>query len=173
MKFVLILCLAFFGFAGAILPGRGLDMGPTVLQPGLFSYQAPKGWSVQDSPLSKCKVCVDAPKGGFAANLNVVIEANAKSLPDYVAANVAALKASPVFHDLKVVSQQAFTTAAGLDGTRLEITDTLDKFDLRQVFYFFDGGSGNKVVVTASCLIGDSAADAPLFDASMKTFSLE
>jgi hypothetical protein len=70
------------------------------------------------------------------------------------------------------VSEAPFLTAAGLDGQRVA-TETADPRALRQVFYFFDGGSDRKIIVSASCLPEDGAADTALFDASVKTLSLE
>lgn len=173
MRILAALSLVFFSLACEALPGRAADLGPTVVQPGVFSYQAPSGWTVRDTPLSKYKVSTGTPRNGFAANINIVIEAYAKSLPDYVAANLTAIKGSSLFQNVKVLDQQPFTTSAGLEGTRVEIEDIFGKFNLRQTFYFFDGGSGNKLVITASCLVGDGAAEAPIFDGSMKTFTLE
>ena len=54
---------------------------------------------------------------------------------------------------------------------RLVATATVQHLDLQQIFYFFEGTGDNKLVVTASSLVGDSAAYAPIFDASLKTFS--
>jgi hypothetical protein len=47
----------------------------------------------------------------------------------------------------------------------------MDKLDLQQIFYFFEGASDTKLVVTASSLVGDGAVYASIFDASLKTFS--
>jgi hypothetical protein len=169
-------------FARLLLPGLGLlaaalvcraDGPQTVVAPGLFSYQAPLGWTAQDSPISKYKVSFAPPANGFAANINVVIETAAVSLNDYVTGSLSQLKATPMLTNVKVVSQQPFQTAGGLDGQRVVVTDTMGKINMQQTFYFFDGGSNAKLVVTASCLAADGAADAPLFDTALKTFTLE
>jgi len=166
------LWLVGLGLFVATLVGRA-DGPQTVVAPGLFSYQAPPGWTAQDSPISKYKVSFAPPVNGFAANINVVIDKAAMSLNDYVTASLSQLKATPMLVNVKVVSQQPFQTAGGLDGQRVVVTDAMGKMDLQQTFYFFDGGSNAKLVVTASCLSSDGAADAPLFDAALKTFTLE
>jgi hypothetical protein len=156
----------------AFLPARA-DGGPTVVQPGLFSYQAPPGWTVQESPVSKYKISLAAPVNGFAANINVVIENAPVSMNDYVTASLNGLKSATALQDVKILSQEPFTTAAGLAGQKIVVTDTMNKIGVRQTFYFFDGGSDNKLVITASCAQPDGAADAVLFDAAMKTLTLE
>lgn len=171
MNFSRLLVLG-MGLFAATLVCRA-DGPRTVVAPGLFSYQAPPGWTVQDSPISKYKVSFASPASGFAANINVVIETAAVPLNDYVTASLSQLKATPMLLNVKVVSQQPFQTAGGLDGQRVVVTDAMGKMDLQQTFYFFDGGSNAKLVVTASCLSSDGAADAPLFDAALKTFTLE
>jgi hypothetical protein len=154
------------GFAASV---RAQDLGDTVSAPGLFSYQAPKGWVVKDTSISKYKVCMDAPKNGFAANINVVTESFSGTLAQYVESNKTALKTSPLFSNVVIVNQSAFQTGSGKQGIRLVVTDSINKLDLQQIFYFFDGTS-SKIVVTASSLAAGGDQYAPIFDASLKTF---
>jgi hypothetical protein len=161
---------ALFVFAGAILPGRGEEAGPTVLDKGLFSYEAPAGWSVPEMTLSH-PVALGPMKDGFAPNIHVDIQSSPKSLDAYVTENLRAVRAA--FPDFRLVSRRPFTTAAGLDGIRVVITDKVDKFYLQQMFYFLDGGSNQKLIISACCLMADGIRYAPIFDASIKTFSLE
>ena len=158
-------------WAGSILEGAAQEMGPTVSQPGLFSYQAPKGWMTKDTPVSKYPVAFDMPVNDFAANINVVVESTSKSLAEYIAANEAFLKSSPMFVNLQVVDKKPFVTTSGAKGTRILVNDTLGKMNLAQTFYFFEGSANNKFVVTATCKVGDGEHYAPFFDQSMKTFS--
>ena len=171
MKFTRVLPAVLLGFAFAILTGRAQDFGDTISQPGVFSYQAPKGWSIKDTAMSKYKVCFDAPKNNFAANINVVVETYPKSLSDYVEFNKTQLKSTPLFQKLQIIDEKPFETSSGIKGTRLVVNDTMDKLDLQQIFYFFEGASDTKLVVTASSLVGDGAVYASIFDASLKTFS--
>jgi hypothetical protein len=147
------------------------DLGETVAEPGVFSYQAPQGWTVKDTAISKHKVCFDTPKNKFAANINVVVDAYPKSLAEYVELNKTTLKNTPLFQNLQVLDQQPFETSAGDKGIRVVVSDSMSRLDLEQVFYFFDGASNSKLVVTASCLVGDADHYLPIFDATLKTFS--
>jgi len=162
----------FLGVAFAGLPGLARGQGETVSEPGLFSYQAPQGWSVKTTPISKFKISFDAPKNGFSANINVVAEVSPGSLAKYVDANEAILKATPMFQNLEVLDQKTFTTAARVAGVRVRVRDSVGNAHLLQTFYFFPGAAETKFVVTASCLAADGDAYAPIFNASMKTFSL-
>jgi hypothetical protein len=164
---ILVLC-AGLSFAGLTVRAEG--MGPTVLDKGLFSYQAPAGWTVPEMNLSH-PVALGPMKDGFAPNIHVDIKPNARPVSAYVADNMRA--AGAAFPDFKLIDQRPFTTVAGLDGIRVVITDTVGQFHLQQIFYFFDGGSNQILVIGACCLAKDGASEAPLFDASIKTFTLE
>ena len=164
---LLILCFGTPAFAN---PGDSQDLGDTVSQAGIFSYQAPKGWSVKSTPLSKYDVAVDAPRNNFVANINVVVESFPDSLAKYVSLNKQYVAASGVYTIFQVTDERPFETSAGAKGVRLVAKDQLNKRDMQQIFYFFEGSSNNKFVVTASCLAGDGDQYAPVFDASVKTF---
>ena len=153
--------------------GFAEELGANVGEPGVFSYQAPKGWQITTSPVSRFKLAVDVTKNNFAANLNVVRDEFPGPLEDYVAANKKALKASTFFQNLQFSTEKAFTTAAGMKGMRLVARDTLNKADLQQIFYFFAGPKNSKLVVTATSLATDADHYAPIFDASVKTFVLK
>ena len=171
MKSIYLAGLCLLTLLAVAVPGRAQDLGETVSQPDLFSYQAPKGWTVKDSTYSKYKVCFDVPKNKFAANINVVLENYSGTLDKYVELNETNLKASTMFQNLKIVAQKPFATTDGTAGVRVVVTDTIQNFDLQQVFYFFSGSSDNKFVVTASSLVADGDTYAPIFDATLKTFS--
>jgi hypothetical protein len=171
MKLLHFAGLCLFALVAVASPGRAQDLGETVSQPGLFSYQAPKGWTVKDTSFSKYKVCFDVPKNKFAANINVVLENFSGPLDKYVDLNATNLKASTMFQNLKIVDQKQFTTTDGTSGVRMVVTDSIQNMNLQQVFYFFSGSSDNKFVVTASSLVGDGDTYAPIFDATLKTFS--
>ena len=95
---------------------------------------------------------------------------------DYIAGSLANLKKLPQIKDLVIVDQNIFKTIAGLDGTRVVVNDTVPQLNnarVEQVFYYFEGGGGNKLVVTATCLASEAATDEPLFDAAVKSMTLE
>ncbi len=105
-------------------------------------------------------------KNGFAPNIHVDIGPNTKSVKDYVANNLRAVRAA--FPDYKLIDQRPFSTAAGLDGIRVVIIDKVQKVRLRQIFYFFDGGSNQILVISGCCLAEDGVREAPLFDAASR-----
>jgi hypothetical protein len=153
------------------ISSQGQDLGETISQPGLFSYQAPKGWAIKSLQLSKFPIAADAPRNNFSANINVVVEPAPGSLADYVALNKKLLVATPMFTHFQIVDEQSFETSAGVKGVRLVTNDGLGKEDMQQIFYFFEGSSNNKFVVTGSSLAADGDHYAPVFNASLKTFS--
>jgi len=153
------------------LSSHAQALGETVSAPGVFSYQAPAGWTLKDTPMSKYKFSFDTPKNNFAANINVVVQDYPKPLADYVALNKTQIKNIAMLQNVLIVDEKPFTTTAGLQGTRLVITDTVGKSDLEQTFYIFAGDGDTKYVVTASCLVNDAQVYAPIFDASIKTFT--
>jgi hypothetical protein len=152
------------------ISSEGQELGDTVSQAGLFSYQAPKGWAIKSTPMSKYNVAVDAPRNNFAANINVVVEPYPKSLTDYVSLNKETIPSSPYTH-FEIVDEQPFETSTGVKGVRQVVKDSLGKLNMQQIFYYFEGSSDNKFVVTASCLAGDGDQYTAIFDASLKTFS--
>ena len=173
MKIAIALLAACLALAWGTSSGQAQTLGDTVSAPGVFSYQAPAGWSVKDVAMSKYKVCCDAPKDGVTANINVVVQPYPKSLADYVAFNKEQLKATSALQNVIIVDEKPFTTAGGLAGTRLVITDTVFRTNLEQTFYFFAGNGDAKFVVTASCAVSAAQGYAPTFDASLKTFSIK
>lgn len=170
-NFFLIRLTVLLGLAFVAVSGRAQDLGATVSEPGAFSYQAPRGWSVKETPVSRYKVSVDKLKNHFSAHISVVMQVYPGTLAAYVDVNKRAFAASPAFKNFQIVEEKQFTTTAGGIGVRLVATATVQHLDLQQIFYFFEGTGDNKLVVTASSLVGDSAAYAPIFDASLKTFS--
>ena len=148
-------------------------MGETLKEDGLFSYQAPKGWTIKETLVSKYKIALAPSHNGFTANINVVVQPYPGSLADYVTANKQALTTTPVFTHFQIRDEKPFTTSAGANGVRLVANDGLGKQDMRQIFYFFAGSSNQKFVVTASALAADADLYASVFDASLKTFSVQ
>lgn len=150
--------------------------GSTVLARGLLSYQAPPGWMARDLATSKYQVAVAPVTAGMPANINIEVDQAAGPMKDYIAGALANLKKLPQIKDLTVVSQAAFKTSAGLDGTRVVVMDTVPQLDnarIEQVFYYFDGGGDNKLVLTATCPASEAATNEPLFDAAIKSMTLE
>ena len=101
----------------------------------------------------------------------MVVEPYAGTLDDYVAMNMKTVGAR--IAGFNVVEQKSFTTASGIRGARVVADDTVRNSNLQQIFYFFAGSSMNKIVVTASSRAGDGDHFAPIFDAAMKTFTVQ
>jgi hypothetical protein len=148
------------------------DLGDVVSAPGVFSYQAPKGWSVQDSSVSRYKVAMDERRDDFAANINVATDSYPNSLPEYIKLSKEQLAATPAIQNAKVVEEKPFATTSGLEGVRVTVLDTAKNIALQQVFYFFEGSGDAKYVVVCTSLAGEGARLEPTFDASMKSFTL-
>jgi hypothetical protein len=149
------------------VPGRGEGMGPTVLAKGLFSYQAPPGWQTTESSRSPYPVCSEGWNQAQEARIQVQIETASQGFSIYVDRCLQALCIGP--DHARILDRRPFVTAAGLDGIRV----TLTLRSLRHIFYFFDGGSGKIIIVNACCRLSDADRDVPLFDISLKTFTLE
>jgi hypothetical protein len=134
---------------------------------GGFSYDPPAGWTVSEFPGLKYRVATGPVQNGFASNINVVDEAFAGSLADYVEMNVSMIQ--KVIVSARVVRREEFQTADLAPASRVIVEDEQQGRRLRQSFYFFDGGRRKYV---ASCSTGVDGADAldASFEASMKTF---
>ncbi len=145
----------------------------TVLAKGLFSYEAPPGWQVGPQSNSAFDVSRTGNGGDFGSIL-VSIEESAKAMPDFVAARL---------HDfrererLRIGAPKPFATTAGLDGFRVLATgplvDGADKTPTAFVFFFFDGGANKKIAVRCACSKNREARYVPLFDAAVRSFTLE
>ncbi len=146
------------------------DAGPTVLAKGLFSYQAPPGWTLLDSSLSKFPVSIGKASNGLKPNIFVAMRSFPGGLPDYTATFLTALRGK---FNTTIVDQQPFVTSAGLDGNRIVTRQPTPSVNAQIVYYLFDGGGGNKLMIAAACAASDAKQDTPLFDAAVKSFTLE
>jgi hypothetical protein len=136
---------------------------------GGFSFIPPDGWTVKEFPGLKFKIAVGPAAAEFAPNINVVDEADDGKLDDYVKRNVAALQ--KVFKKGRLVKQEQFKTAAGLESARVIFEHEQQGKLLRQTFYFFDKGK-TKFVVTCTALAEGGEKLDPVFEASLKTFRI-
>lgn len=134
---------------------------------GRFSYYPPKGWKVAELGGLKYKVVVGPPEGDFTPNLNVVDQKSKLSLKEFAEANKAMLP--KVVEDVKVLGEGPFTTRFGRRGYRFAVENRQNGKHLRQVFYLFDGWSGNKIIVTATAPAAVGAKYDALFDESVRT----
>ena len=146
-------------------------LGPTLSTPSLFSYVAPKGWSSQVGP--------GGAMGGFP---QAVGPASHNFTPDItfktdgyqtVAQFVKTYQPKLVDVDqpfpMKLVDEEPFVTAAGVQGMRLHSIDVANPPTAEQFSYVFPNPDGLVFEFACACAPADAAHDAPIFDASMKT----
>ena len=170
MKIELAFLLALAGITWLAPPTLAQEGGPTVLAKGLFSYQAPPGWTLITSPYCKFPVSLGAKSDGLNPIIYVAVRPFPGTLSDCTAALLTILRAE---FNRTIVNQQPFATSAGLEGVRIVMRQPTHKVNVQSVYYLFDGGGGNKLMIVAGCAASDASRDTPLFDASVKTFSLE
>jgi hypothetical protein len=137
---------------------------------GGFSFIPPEGWQIRDFPGKKFKIVVGPAAAGFAANINIVDESFDGSLEDYAKASLNALP--KVLKKYRLLKQENFVTAAGLQGMRAIVEDEQNNRLLRQTFYTFSKKS-TKFTLTCSALAEEGDEFAPVFEASMKTFRFD
>ena len=163
-------CVAPVALVAATLAGCGREPPRSLHESaGRFSYDPPPGWTVGEYPGMKYRIAAGPEKAGFSPNINVVDEAFAGPLPEYIDANVAMLQR--VFEDPEVIRREDFQTADMDPAARLVVENPQHGRDLRQTFYFFDGKS-RKYVVTCTALSADADAWDAVFESSMKSFRI-
>ena len=150
--------------------GRAHEAGPTVLAKGLFSYQAPEGWTLMSSPLSKFPVSIGKANPGQRPNIFVGMSSFPGGLADYTGTILTYLRSKT---GTIIVSQQPFVTTAGLDGIRIVTRQALPRSNVQLIYYLFDGGGGHKLMIAAGCAASDATQETPLFDEAVKSFTLE
>ncbi|MDE1172011.1 MAG: hypothetical protein PW734_12530 [Verrucomicrobium sp.] len=135
-----------------------------------FAYTAPPGWSIRQLPGISNPVALGPVADKFSPNINVVDEAFAGSLEEYVAKNKQAFKQT--FPDASGWKESSFSNDSGLKGVKAAVRDTQENRKLRQIFYFFSGKQGRMIVVTCTALVDDDASLA-LFDKVLQTFQVD
>jgi hypothetical protein len=140
-------------------------------QAGNFSYQPPKGWTIQEYPGAKYHIALGPTINNATPNINFVDEAFAGSLDQYVDANLNTLK--QVMPNYQKVGQSDVTLDNGERAVKVVITDEQLNHKLRQIFYFTKGHAGRMVVITCTTAADLGDRFDPLFELSAKTFKLE
>lgn len=138
---------------------------------GGFSFCPPKDWAMKELPGMKYQLVIGTAIDGFASNIAIVDESSDQPLKDYVKASAEMI--AKVFQGFKNLGQSEFKTESGLKGFRLTTEAEQQGKRLRQIFYFFDGKAGKKLVVTCSTVAAHGSKLDAVFDSSMKTFALE
>ena len=107
------------------------------------------------------------PEGDFAPNLNVVDQKSKLSLKEFAETSKQALP--KMLEEVKVLGEAPFRTQLGRKGYRFVIENRQGDRYLRQIFYLFDGWSGNKIIFTGTAPAAVGAKYDALFDESMRT----
>lgn len=156
------ICSSVFVCFGLLTADAEKNKGEPALTP-------PKGWQEKSLQGTK-KAWVGTAADGFAPNINIMEGSFGGSLDKYVEASIETLKKMiPSYRQLR---KESFTTTSGEKGVKLTTENQLGGRELRQTFYFFDGGS-KKYVVTCTGLARDGKRLAPTFDEALKTFHFE
>lgn len=114
---------------------------------GGYSFNPPAGWTMTTMPGLKYRVCCGEPVDGFTPNLNVVDEAFAGSLKDYVDGNLQALP--KLLEGAEVTGRQDLASDDGVPMVRVDVKSRAAGVALAQTFYFIGPGE-RKYVITCT-----------------------
>jgi hypothetical protein len=139
------------------------SLGDVVSEPGLFFSQAPKGWAVQEDPELDYATCVGPAESDGSSPSIKTNSQGYQSVDDYVKS------ITPDTGGAKIVDRGSFTTRSDVAGQRLVI----QKDSQERVVYVFPGKSGLLLTFNCSCPAAEDGQFRPLFDASMKSLTLD
>jgi hypothetical protein len=139
------------------------SLGDVVSQSGLFSYQAPKGWAVQENPELDYATCVGPADSDGSTP---AIQTNSQG---YQSVDVYVKSITADTGGANIVDRGSFTTRAGVTGQRLVI----QKDSQERVVYIFPGKSGLLLTFNCACPAAEDGQFRPQFDASMKSLTLD
>jgi hypothetical protein len=147
------------------------DLGKAVAEDGLFSFQGPKDWEPQDDPEREYATCVGPPEaGGFKPFIIITPEDN-QTVDDYVKSQTEKLTGTGGKPAL--VDKRSFKTDHGDTGMRLVVKNESSPRKIESVRYVFSAKNGLLLVFRCQCLSSDDAQFRPMFDASMKSLTLD
>lgn len=171
------LCLVFAALAisfgacsrsGAASHGPGAppdpNLGPVVSEDGLFSFQAPKGWTVERNPQLDYPTCV-GPRGPGGDVPSIV-----PGQEGYESVDTFADAVTSNTGDVRIVDKSRFATHQGTTGERIVARKGVGQ---EVVIYAFAGKNGLLLTFTGSCAPADDDRVRPMFDASMRSLVLE
>jgi len=161
-----LLLLSFTACRNATATGKAEQENPDQN----VSFDFPPGWEQQAVPGQTVKFVIGPASKEFAPNINVVSEPYDGTLDEYAKLTVEQLpKTTP---GIKILKQDKFKTANGLDCIRLITENQQGASKLRQTCFLFDNGA-KKYVITCSALAEGGEKLDPVFEASMKTFKFK
>jgi hypothetical protein len=147
------------GSGGSPTPAAAL--GDPVSEPGLFSFQAPKGWDTQTSPEQNYSSCSGPAESDGSSPSITVDQQGYQEVDAYVKTYMATLGAS--------AEKSSFQTNSGAKGVRVIAKDGANE----TVAYVFPAKNGLLMVFTGKCLSADDSQIRPLFEASLKSLTLD
>jgi hypothetical protein len=136
---------------------------------GGFSYDPPAEWTVISFPGLAYRVAHGPPEHEFAANINVVDEAFAGSLADYVEENLQSME--KMFGGMRVLRREEFKTKDGESAVRILTENEQQGRLLRQTFVFIGEGARKYVFACTALAEGGDQLDAAFLE-SAQSFRL-
>jgi hypothetical protein len=137
---------------------------------GRFSYRMPRGWSAVRVPELRFLMAQEGMFPGYRSNIRLTREAVPLRHDLYLKQAKGLVEAAA--EGARIVDDDAFATAAGLEGRRWLVRSKLGQTDVLQIFYVFPGQGDEKIVMTASCTRDQEPRLAFVFDAAAKTLVL-
>jgi hypothetical protein len=135
-----------------------------------LSLQPPKDWiSKQLLGLNYTAFVSDATEMP-TASITLIEDAYPGALTEYIETNLKAI--AKAFKQFKRLNQSEFKTNSGIVGVAIASESEQLGQPVRQIFYFFTGKDGKKLVFTCSFAAKESEKLAPLCAASLQTLKL-
>ena len=135
-----------------------------------YSHRIPQGWEKKPPPQAGVTMIAAPAASGFSSNMVTTVEQFDGSLRAYADANLKSLQAN--LPDAKLVSDHEFVPDNKASSYKLTFTNKMNKVDLAQALYLFEGKQGKKIIITCTASAKQGPELEPLFDDCMKTFTL-
>jgi hypothetical protein len=142
---------------------------------GGFSMCIPDSWIVRERQNEKYKALFGQASDGFSPNINFRDEMSTMTLNDYVAAGVRQILSSTEklgATSIEPLGQSDFTTDSGLRGIRAVFQTVFKSYLVRTIQYYFEDGTGRKLIVTCTSLAKNKEVFDRVFDRTVKSFRL-
>ena len=140
---------------------------------GDFKYQVPPDWTVEKPDGEQYRAVVGRNSDGKPANAHFYVERFAGSLRQFATAyfeQSAPVTAARGVKNFEVGNLSDFTSRSGLIGLRAVARGTFDGIAGKEHIYFFDLGSGRKVMAVCA-FPKDEIGYGDIFDSMMFTLT--
>jgi hypothetical protein len=166
---LLFLVLAFTFFGCATKSNLSQEEGRFIEKSGGFSITIPELWQVAEMPGMKYKLLMGQMENNFTPNINFVDDTFNGSLDVYVDASIEQLK-NLLGENFTFIQRNDFVTAKNVKGEKIVTNSFQYERLLQQIFYFFPGKNGVKMVITCTGLAETGGVFDEMFDKTMETF---